>query len=66
MEKLVKIIRDRMGRANVFVTFDLDVVKPAFGAGIDSPEGGDFTSRGAIDLIRDLKRLNFVGFHIQL
>ncbi|MBT8372339.1 MAG: arginase family protein [Deltaproteobacteria bacterium] len=45
-----------------FVTFDIDVVDPAYAPGTGTPEVGGFTSGEAIDLIRGLKGLNFVGF----
>jgi arginase family enzyme len=48
----------------VFVTFDIDVVDPAFAPGTGTPEVGGFTSAEAIDLIRGLKGLNFVGFDV--
>ncbi|MBE9544850.1 MAG: agmatinase [Proteobacteria bacterium] len=62
MQKLIESIRQRVGRAKVFVTFDVDVVDPAFAPGTGTPEVGGFTSWEAIDLIRGLKDLNFVGF----
>jgi agmatinase len=62
MEKLIERIRQRVGRAKVFVTFDIDVVDPAFAPGTGTPEVGGFTSAEAIDLIHGLKGLNFVGF----
>ena len=64
METLIERIRHRVGRAKVFVTFDIDVVDPAFAPGTGTPEVGGFTSWEAIDLIRGLKGLNFVGFDI--
>ena len=64
MQKLIETIRNRVGRAKVFVTFDIDVVDPAFAPGTGTPEVGGFTSGEAIDLIRGLKGLNFVGFDV--
>ncbi len=62
LETLIESIRCRVGRAKVFVTFDIDVVDPAFAPGTGTPEVGGFTSAEAIDLIHGLKGLNFVGF----
>ena len=59
---LIERIRDRVGQAKVFVTFDIDAVDPAFAPGTGTPEVGGFTSAEAIDLIQGLKGLNFVGF----
>jgi agmatinase len=61
---LIETIRKRVGPANVFVTFDVDVMDPAFAPGTGTPEVGGFTSGEAIDLIRGLKGLNFVGFDV--
>jgi agmatinase len=62
LETLIESIRCRVGRAKVSVTFDIDVVDPAFAPGTGTPEVGGFTSAEAIDLIHGLKGLNFVGF----
>ena len=62
MEKLIERIRQRVGRAKVFVTFDIDVVDPAFAPGTGTPEVGGLTSGETIELVRGLKGLNFVGF----
>ena len=62
--RLIEIIKDRVGMSKVFVTFDIDVVDPAFAPGTGTPEVGGFTSAEAIDLIRGLKGLNFVGFDV--
>jgi agmatinase len=64
LSRLIEIIKDRVGLSKVFVTFDIDVVDPAFAPGTGTPEVGGFTSAEAIDLIRGLKGLNFVGFDV--
>ncbi len=64
LPRLLEIIKDRVGGERVFVTFDIDVVDPAFAPGTGTPEVGGFTSAEAIDLIRGLKELNFVGFDV--
>ncbi len=64
LSRLIEIIKDRVGMSKVFVTFDIDVVDPAFAPGTGTPEVGGFTSAEAIDLIRGLKGLNFVGFDV--
>jgi len=64
LDKLIQRIRDRAGQTKVFVTFDIDVVDPAFAPGTGTPEVGGFTSGEAIDLIQGLKGLNFVGFDL--
>jgi agmatinase len=64
MQTLIEHVRDRVGQAKVFVTFDIDVVDPAYAPGTGTPEVGGFTSGEAIDLIHGLKGLNFVGFDV--
>jgi agmatinase len=64
LQRLIEIIKDRVGPSRVFVTFDIDVVDPAFAPGTGTPEVGGFTSAEAIDLIRGLKGLKFVGFDV--
>ncbi|UCF92812.1 MAG: agmatinase [Desulfobacterales bacterium] len=61
---LLQRIQNRVGEAKVFVTFDIDVVDPAFAPGTGTPEVGGFTSGEAIELARGLKGLNFVGFDV--
>jgi agmatinase len=64
LKRLIKIIRARVEETKVFVSFDVDAVDPAFAPGTGTPELGGFTSGEAIDLIRGLKGLNFVGFDL--
>ena len=64
MQELMETIRKRVGKHKVFVTFDIDVVDPAFAPGTGTPEIGGFTSAEAVDLVRGLRGLNFVGFDI--
>jgi agmatinase len=64
LQRVIEIIKSRVGQSRVFVTFDIDVVDPAFAPGTGTPEVGGFTSAEAIDLMRGLKGLNFVGFDV--
>ncbi len=64
LPKLIESIRERVEQTRVFVTFDIDVVDPAFAPGTGTPEVGGLTSSEAIDLIRGLNGLNFVGFDV--
>ena len=63
-QRLIEIIKGRVGQNKVFVTFDIDVVDPAFAPGTGTPEVGGFTSAEAIDLIRAMRGLNFTGFDV--
>ena len=57
-------IHDRVGDSNVFVTFDIDAVDPAFAPGTGTPEVGGFTSAETMRLVGGLSGLNIVGFDI--
>lgn len=59
-----RIIRERVGNHKTFFTFDIDFVDPAYAPGTGTPEVGGFTSYETLDLIRQVKDLNFVGFDI--
>jgi len=62
--ELMEIVRKRVGQHKVFVTFDIDVVDPAFAPGTGTPEVGGITSAEAVDLVRGLRGLNFIGFDV--
>lgn len=54
-------IRDRVGTAKAYVSFDVDFVDPAFAPGTGTPEIGGFTSREAQEFVRGLSGINLVG-----
>jgi agmatinase len=54
-------IRDRVGDAKVYVSFDVDFVDPAFAPGTGTPEIGGFTSREAQKFVRRLAGLDLAG-----
>jgi agmatinase len=51
----------KLGKHPVYVTFDVDVVDPAFAPGTGTPSVGGFTSAEAIDLLRRFAGINVVG-----
>ena len=61
---LLKRVKDRVGNAKVFVSFDIDFVDPAYAPGTGTPEVGGLTSSEALRIVRGLKDLNFVGFDL--
>ncbi len=61
---LIERIRNRVGPAKVFVSFDIDAVDPAYAPGTGTPEPGGFTSGEVIDLMHGLTGLDFVGFDL--
>ena len=64
IEQTIGRIRERVGDAKVFVSFDVDFVDPAFAPGTGTPEIGGFTSREAQEFVRALARINTVGFDV--
>lgn len=49
---------------NIYVSFDIDVLDPAFAPGVGNPEGGGVSLRNLIDLIHGLRRLNMKAFDL--
>ena len=64
ISNVIDRIHTRVGKSKAFVTFDIDVVDPAFAPGTGTPEVGGFTSGEAMSLVRGLNGLNIVGFDI--
>jgi agmatinase len=61
IEKTIARIRERVGDAKTYVSFDVDFVDPAFAPGTGTPEIGGFTSREAQEFVRGLSSLDLVG-----
>jgi agmatinase len=64
VDNLIEKVKERVGESKVFLTFDIDFVDPAYAPGTGTPEIEGFTSREALNIIRGLKDLNFVGFDL--
>jgi agmatinase len=57
-------IREVVGNARVYLSFDIDVLDPAFAPGTGTPEVGGLASWQAQAILRELKGLNFVGMDL--
>jgi agmatinase len=57
-------IRERVGSGPAFVSFDIDVVDPAFAPGTGTPEPGGPTSHDMLEIVRGLTGIDFVGFDV--
>ena len=55
-------VRERVGSAPCFLSFDIDFVDPAFASGTGTPEVGGPSSREALTYVRSLAGLDFRGF----
>lgn len=61
---VIREIRQRVGNRPVYLTFDIDAVDPAFAPGTGTPEVGGLSSREALQILRGLAGLNFIGFDL--
>ena len=61
IDETIARVRERVGDAKTYVSFDVDFVDPAFAPGTGTPEIGGFTSREAQEFVRGLAGLDLVG-----
>ena len=57
-------VRSRVGDAPVYMSFDIDVLDPAFAPGTGTPEVAGLGPREALALIRALAGMRFTGFDV--
>jgi len=57
-------IRERVADRPAFISFDIDVVDPAFAPGTGTPEPGGLSARDALGIVRRLTGVEFVGFDV--
>jgi agmatinase len=57
-------IRERVGDRPAFISFDIDVVDPAFAPGTGTPEPGGLSAHDALSIVRGLTGIDFVGFDV--
>jgi agmatinase len=57
-------IRDRVGDRPAFISFDIDVVDPAFAPGTGTPEAGGPSAHDMLAIVRALTGIDFVGFDV--
>lgn len=58
---LVDHINARLAGRKTFLSFDLDILDPAFAPGIQTPEAGGMTSRECLAMLRGLNGFELVG-----
>jgi agmatinase len=54
-------VRERVGEAKAYMTFDIDCLDPAFAPGTGTPVAGGLSSREALAILRALGPVDFVG-----
>lgn len=57
-------VRARVGTGPLFLSFDIDVLDPAFAPGTGTPEAGGLSTREALRFVRALAGLDFTGFDL--
>jgi agmatinase len=63
-EATAERIRARVGDRPTFISFDIDVVDPAFAPGTGTPEPGGLSAHDALAIVRSLTGIEFVGFDV--
>jgi len=64
VEATVEQIRRRVGDRPAFISFDIDMIDPAFAPGTGTPEAGGPSAYEALKIIRGLTGIDFVGFDV--
>jgi len=63
-EAVATAIRERVGDRPAFISFDIDVVDPAYAPGTGTPEAGGPSARDLLAILRGLIGIDFVGFDV--
>jgi len=61
VDAVIDAIRTRVGGAKAYLTFDIDVLDPAFAPGTGTPVAGGLASWQALEIVRGLGCLDIVG-----
>ena len=64
VQATLEAIRARVGDRPVYLSFDIDVLDPAFAPGTGTPVSGGLASWQALELIRGLGSLNMIGMDL--
>jgi agmatinase len=64
VEACIEEIRERVGAAKCYVSFDVDFLDPAFAPGTGTPVVGGFDTHTALRLVRGLAGLDIVGMDV--
>jgi agmatinase len=57
-------VRARVGNGPLFLSFDVDVLDPAFAPGTGTPEAAGLATREALGFVRALRGLVFTGYDV--
>jgi agmatinase len=57
-------VRARVGEGPLFLSFDIDVLDPAYAPGTGTPETAGLTTREALGFLRALRGIRFTGYDL--
>jgi len=63
-QAVIDVLRARVGDAPVYISFDIDVLDPAFAPGTGTPVPGGLASWQALEVIRGMGGLNLIGMDL--
>lgn len=63
-QSVITKIRETVGSTPAYLTFDIDCLDPAFAPGTGTPVAGGLSSAQALDIIRGIGDLNYVGMDL--
>jgi agmatinase len=61
---VANVIAERVGKANAYLTFDIDCLDPSAAPGTGTPIPGGLTYHQAASIIRKLTNVNFIGMDL--
>lgn len=64
VDATIAAIKQRVGKAKVYLSFDIDFLDPAFAPGTGTPVSGGPSSWQALEILRGLGSLDFVGMDL--
>jgi agmatinase len=60
-DRVIEMIRERVGNAPVYISIDIDVLDPGFAPGTGTPEAGGLTSRELLAIVRGFDGAHIIG-----
>ena len=61
IQPLTDIIKTKLGNTPTYMSFDIDCLDPAYAPGTGTPEIGGLSTMFVLEIIENLKDLNFIG-----
>ncbi|KAB2756856.1 agmatinase [Brucella anthropi] len=61
IDRVIEIAHEVVGKGPVYLSFDIDSLDPGFAPGTGTPEVGGLQPREAMQIMRGLNGLNFIG-----